>query len=294
LNNPANKEKEKDRLLTKWKNLPESKKAALLPGLPKHLKTIMGIEYSGQPQEGPAWRCGDTSLEKYEHYRIYEADKSTSGAAASSGTSKAWNVTVPEDSDEEDSDEEVQTGPARAPVQTPQVPTTPTPPPKPRPGNAQLPQPLPATTALPNTNQYRQKAENALLHGPSKLRNVTQMSPLQQEESREKEMNDKESDKENRVQVNGSSETSTKESEEAKAKEAKAKEAKVKEVYDHIRALNAQGKILPAPLPKAKVMDIQLPPGYPGKYSDFREEMNSAIKAAFDTNNAGIHVSEES
>jgi hypothetical protein len=142
---------------------------------------------------------------------------------------------------------------------------------------------LPATTALANTNQYRQKAENALLHGPSKLRNVTQMSPLQQEESREKEMNDKESDKENRVQVNGSSETLMKESE----------EAKLKEVYDHIRALNAQGKILPAPLPKTKVMDIQLPPGYPGKYSDFREEMNSAIKAAFDKNNAGMHVSEE-
>ena len=76
------------------------------------------------------------------------------------------------------------------------------------------------------------------------------------------------------------------------SEEAKAKEAKLKEVYDHIRALNAQGKILPSPLPKAKVMDIQLPPGYTGKYS--REEMNSAIKAAFDKNNAGMHVSEES
>ena len=277
LNNPANKEKEKDRLMAKWNNLPESKKAALLPGLPEHLKTIMGIKSSGQPQECPAWRLGDTSLEKYEHYRIYEAAKSTSSATASSGTSEQARVSYkhpsPASSDDEESDDEVQTRPARATVQTPQVPATPSPPPKPRPGNAQLPQPLPANTAVANSNQYRQKAETALLHGPSKLRNVTQMSPLQQEESREKELNDKESDKENRVQVNGS--TETKESE----------EAKTKEVMDYIRTLNSQGKILPALLPEAKAMDIQLPPGYPGKYSDYGGEINSAIKAAFGKKN---------
>ena len=204
---------------------------------------------------------GDTSLEKYEHYRIYEAAKSTSSATASSGTSEQARVSYkhpsPASSDDEESDDEVQSRPARAPVRTPQVPATPTPPPKPRPGNAQLPLPLPANTALANSNQYRQKAETALLHGPSKLRNVTQMSPLQQEESREKESNDKESDKENRVQINGS--TVTKESE----------EAKTKDVMDYIRTLNSQGKIAPALLPEAKAMDIQLPPGYPGRYADY-------------------------
>jgi hypothetical protein len=99
------------------------------------------------------------------------------------------------------------------------------------------------------------------------------MSPLQQEESREKESNDKESDKENRIQVNGS--TETKESE----------EAKTKEVMDYIRTLNSQGKIAPALLPEAKAMDIQLPLGYPGKYSDYGGEINSAVKAAFGKKN---------
>lgn len=92
-----------------------------------------------------------------------------------------------------------------------------TPPPKPRPGNAQLPQPqlTPARTALAaalaSTNKPR-----PLLHGPSNLRNVTQMSPLQQ------------ADQENRENANENSAKNTT-ANEPTTKMAPAKETMVNE-----------------------------------------------------------------
>jgi hypothetical protein len=280
MNKPENREKEKKLLLSKWNAMSESKKQALLPKLPQHLMNIMEFDDGLPHRRNKITKGGKDAF--MDEYAIYQplGFPSTS-AATSSGTTNGSSTTTsisggtfkapsPSDSgsdNEEDGDverpEDIQTVPAPGSA-------TPTPPPKPRPGNAQLPQPLPANAALGSANKYRPFT-------PSNLRNVTQMSPLQQDQESREESSDKESDKENRQKekVNGATETMTKE---------KAA-AKLKDVYDLIRDLNAQGKIPPVVLPKARVMDFELPPEYPGKYSDYRDEINGAIKAAFNKEN---------
>jgi hypothetical protein len=276
MNKPENREKEKKLLLSKWNAMSESKRQALLPKLPQHLMNIMEFDDGLPHQRNKITKGGKDAF--MDEYAIYQPLGFTS-AATSSGTSNESSTAIPTTSgtfkapsdsgsdNEEDGDverpEDIQTVPAPGPA-------TPTPPPKPRPGNAQLPQPLPANAALGSANKYRPFT-------PSNLRNVTQMSPLQQDQENRQESSDKESGKENhqKEKVNDATETMTKE---------KAA-AKLKDVYDLIRDLNAQGKIPPVVLPKARVMDFELPPEYPGKYSDYRDEINGAIKAAFNKEN---------
>ena len=109
----------------------------------------------------------------------------TTSAATSGGTNSAANPSgtykFPEDDETEGDGDDVEPDVAdQAQFQTP--------PPKPRPGNAQLPQSQPQPTparaalaaALASANKHRPSA-------PSNLRNVTQMSPLQQPDQENRE-----------------------------------------------------------------------------------------------------------
>ncbi|KAE9365995.1 hypothetical protein N431DRAFT_352145 [Stipitochalara longipes BDJ] len=161
MKNPEHLKKEKKALLWKWAQVPEWRKPLLLPEIRPFYKQLMEIG------------------------EFAPAGSSSTSAATSSGMNSTANPSgtykFPEDDESDEEGDHVETDNAdQAQFQTP--------PPKPRPGNAQLPQPQPQPTparaalaaALANANKHRPSA-------PSNLRNVTQMSPLQQPDQENRE-----------------------------------------------------------------------------------------------------------
>jgi len=292
MKDPIKLAEEKKFLLRKWALVPAWKKPLLLPNIRPYYKRLMEIgefEPVGSPT-GTATASGTSS----------NILSGTSSAATSSGTTSAGNSSgtykFPEDDESDNEDDNVETDEAdQAQFQTP--------PPKPRPGNAQLPQsqptpqpqtapqvpPTPAraalAAALANANKHRPSA-------PSNLRNVTQMSPLQQP------------DQENRDNTleNGSNGTTAKDTRTTMTpgKEAiskapiKAPDALLQEAAEENMTAEEQNRqyaqvmkdLMNIPdedipnivLPKA--MKIQLPFGEDVDY----DSMNAATKAAFEMN----------
>jgi hypothetical protein len=308
MENPENLAKEKALLLRRWDKIPEEKKQKLLPRIRPFFKNLMKIGEFAEDYD-PSSTSAATS----------------SGAGNPSGTFKAPSDSGSDDEDDEDDgddDEDDEDDGDDAQVQSLglrtigidadelQTNTTTvseadsalkqkqwdqTPPPKPRPGNAQLPQPQPSpartalATALASANKPR-----PLIHGPSNLRNVTQMSPLQQADQENRENADENGARGTTAKESATDLTGVKET----INEAPAKETWVKE-FDETKMTSEERRrqlqqvrddIMSIPdsdlpvlkLPKAPLMNIQLPNGA-GEYSGaMRDDVNEATLAAFE------------
>ena len=304
---PENLEKEKALLLRRWERIPEEKKQKLLPRIRPFFKNLMKI---GEFAEG--YDPSSTSAAASSGLTGAATSSITSSAGNPSGTYKAPSVS---ESDDEDSDDDAQVqslGLETIGIDTDELQTNTTtvseadsalkqkqwdqtPPPKPRPGNAQLPQPQPSPAraalagALASANKPR-----PLIHGPSNLRNVTQMSPLQQADQENRKTADENGArgtmaKEPATDLTGVKETINK----APAKETWVKEfdetkmtpeerrRQLQQVREDIMSIPVSD--LPVlQLPKAPRMNIQLPNGA-GEYSGaMRDDVNAATLAAFE------------
>lgn len=291
MENPENLAKEKALLLRRWDKIPEEKKQKLLPRIRPFFKNLMKIG------------------EFAEDYDPSSTSAATSSSAGNpSGTFKAPSDSGSDDEDDEDDgddddDDEDDGDDAQTNTTTvseadsalKQKQWDQTPPPKPRPGNAQLPQPQPSPTrtalaaALASANKPR-----PLIHGPSNLRNVTQMSPLQQADQENRENADENGARGTTAKESATDLTGVKET----INEAPAKETWVKE-FDETKMTSEERRrqlqqvrddIMSIPdsdlpvlkLPKAPLMNIQLPNGA-GEYSGaMRDDVNEATLAAFE------------
>jgi hypothetical protein len=307
MENPENLALEKERLLRRWDKIPEEKKQKLLPRIRPFFRNLMKIgefaEGNDSSSTSAAASSGSTSA---------ATSSVTSRAGNSSGTFKAPSDSGSDDEDDGDDAQVQSLGPRTIGIDADELQTNTatvseadstlkqkqwdqTPPPKPRPGNAQLPQPQPSparaalAAALASANKPR-----PLIHGPSNLRNVTQMSPLQQADQENRENADKNGArgtiaKEPATDLTGVKETINK----APAKETWVKEfdetkmtpeerrRQLQQVRDDIMSI--PDSALPVlKLPKAPLMNIQLPNGA-GEYSGaMRDDVNAATLAAFE------------